>query len=182
MFFWHLGLTPALILLTLGRRRIDYRVVLLGAILPDLIDKPVGRIFFEDTFQNSRLFAHTLAFVLALLLFVIAFLRGASARRWFVLPVAVLIHLALDAMWAEPVTLFWPLFSFEFPKVFVEDYWLAVLTRPFDHPVEALKEFIGLAVLMFMGFVFSLQRRDQMSAFLRTGELPSARGDLLREP
>lgn len=181
MLFWHLGLTPAVILLTLGRRRIDYRVVLIGAILPDLIDKPIGRILFEETFQNSRLFAHTLAFVLASLLFVIAFLRGAAARRWFVLPVAVLIHLALDAMWAEPVTLFWPLFSFEFPRVFIEDYWLAALLRPFDHPIEALKEVVGFAVLLLMGFVFSLHQREQLRSFLRTGELPSARGDLLRE-
>lgn len=171
MFFWHLGVTSAVVFLTLGRRRIDYRVVLLGAILPDLIDKPIGRIFFENTFENSRLVGHTLAFVVLLLFAVQVTLRGPTARRWFVLPIAALIHLALDAMWSHPVTLFWPLFGVHFPRFPVENYWLDVLLRPFEHPVEAVKELVGLGVLLYLGYAYELHRPGPRREFLRTGAL-----------
>jgi inner membrane protein len=176
VLFWHLGMTAVIIFVTLGRRRIDYRVVLLGAILPDLLDKPIGRIFFEDTFQTSRIFGHTLAFVLILMTFVQVFLRGETARRWFVLAIAALIHLALDAMWTQPVTLFWPLFGTDFPKDPVSEYWLQVLLRPFEHPLEALKELAGLAVLIYLGFAFDLFRKQRFKEFIRTGKLEEKRG------
>jgi inner membrane protein len=171
MFFWHLGLTSAIVYLTLGRRGIDYRVVLLGAILPDLIDKPIGRIFFATQFQNSRIFAHTLLFCVVTLLFIQLFLRGETARRWFILPVACLIHLALDAMWSQPVTLFWPLFSTHFPKDPAHNYWLEVLFKPLRHPVEGVKELIGLAVLIYMGAAYRLQDPERRRNFLRSGRL-----------
>lgn len=176
MLFWHLGMTPAVIFFTLGRRRIDYRVVLLGAILPDLIDKPIGRIFFENQFQNSRLYGHTLLLAIAILLAVQIGVRGETARRWFILPIAMLIHLALDAMWNDPITLFWPAFGFEFPKVPVEDYWLEVLLRPLQHPIEALKEVAGLAVLVYFWYAYGLHRPELLRRFVKTGELAPERG------
>jgi inner membrane protein len=175
VLFWHLGITAAIVFVTLGRRRIDYRVVLLGAILPDLLDKPVGRIFFQDTFESSRIFGHTFAFVLLSMLVVQLFLRGNTARRWFILPIAVLIHLALDAMWDQPVTLFWPLFGTEFPRDPVGDYWLEVLLRPFEHPLEALKEVAGLLALVYLARAFDLFQRDRLKAFVRTGALKEKR-------
>ena len=56
------------------------------------------------------------------------------ARRWFILPICMLIHQVLDAMWNEPITWFWPLFGSKFPGDPKPNYWLDVLTRPFDHP------------------------------------------------
>lgn len=173
MLFWHLGVTSAVVLLTLGRRRIDYRVVLLGSILPDLLDKPIGRIFFEDRFQNSRLFGHSLLVLVGLLVLIMLVFRGDPARRWFVLPIAAIIHLALDGMWNEPVTLFWPLFGSEFPRVPVDSYWLTVLLRPFEHPIEAVKELVGLGLIGYMVAAFRLHDRVERRKFLRTGALGS---------
>jgi inner membrane protein len=174
MLFWHLGLTSAILVLALGTRRIDYRVVLLGAILPDLIDKPVGRIFFEDRFQTSRLFGHTLLFVTVLLLAIQLILRGRTARRWFILPIAALLHLVLDGMWNHPVTLFWPLFSTTFPPDPAGNYWLEVLLRPWKEPVEGLKELVGLAVLAYLFRGFELHKPDRRRDFVREGKLHSA--------
>lgn len=171
MLFWHLGVTAAVVYMALGRRRIDYRVVLLGAILPDVIDKPIGRIFFENTFQTSRLYAHTLAFTL--LLFVLALvLAGRGRRRWFVLPIATLLHLALDSLWNDPATLFWPLFGTTFPPDPSVNYWLEVLLRPFTHPAEALKEIVGLVCLVYLGVGHGLHRVG-IREFLRTGLFPA---------
>lgn len=175
MLFWHLGITAAVVFATLGRRRIDYRVVLVGSILPDIIDKPIGRLLFESIFHNSRLFGHTILFSVVTLFGVQVVLRGTSARRWFILPIACVIHLALDAMWNDPVTLFWPLFGLEFPIVPVGNYWLEVLLRPFEHPVELLKELVGLAALLYLAFAFAMFDHGVLKRFLRSGELPPAR-------
>lgn len=171
MLFWHLGVTAAVIFFTLGRRRIDYRVVLLGAVLPDIIDKPIGRLFFEDTFQNSRLFGHTLLLTVVLLLGFQLTLRGKTARRWFILPIAMLLHLVLDGMWNHPITFFWPLFGPEFPKMPASNYWLDVLLRPLQHPVVAAQELIGLIVLLYLGWAYQLHERAPRREFLRTGTL-----------
>lgn len=171
MLFWHLGVTCVIILFALGVRRIDYRVVLLGSILPDLIDKPLGRILFEDRFQTSRLYGHTLLFVTALLLAIQLFLRGKRARRWFILPIAALIHLVLDGMWDNPVTLFWPLFSTTFPPEPIGNYWLDVFLRPLENPMILAAEVAGLGLLFYLYRAFRLQDPANRSQFLRTGEL-----------
>ena len=41
---------------------IDIRVLLIGSLLPDIIDKPVGLLFFSETLSNGRIFCHTLLF------------------------------------------------------------------------------------------------------------------------
>lgn len=174
MLFWHVGVTAMVILITLGRRRIDYRVVLLGAILPDLIDKPIGRILFEERFETSRLYGHTLAFAVLLLL-IAALSSGEFKTRWFVLPVAVVIHLGLDSMWNDPITLFWPAFGTRFPPDPVRNYWLAVLIRPLEHPLEAVKELVGLACALYIAIGYRLNERGPRRDFLRTGLLKSER-------
>ena len=171
MLFFHLGVTAAIVYATLGRRRIDYRVVLLGAILPDLIDKPIGRIFLSDRFQTGRLWGHTLLFVVVLSLAVMLFLRGEAARRWFVLPMAALLHLALDGVWNHPQTFFWPLFGTTFPPDPHPWYWWQALLRPFTDPAEGLKELLGLVLLVYLAVGHDLQKRDVRRAFLRTGKL-----------
>lgn len=175
MFFWHLGVATAVIYFSLGRRRIDYRIVLLGAILPDLIDKPIGRIFFEETFQTSRIYGHTLLASVVLLLGIQLFLRGDNARRWFILPIAMIIHLGTDAMWNLPETLFWPAFGTAFPPDPVDAYWLEALMRVFTQPIEGLKELAGLGFLVYLGIAYGLHRAGAFKAFLRSGRLEEDR-------
>jgi len=176
VLFWHLGATAAIVFATLGRRRIDYRVVLLGAILPDLIDKPIGRIFFEDRFQTSRLFGHTFLFVVVSLLSIQLILRGESARRWFILPIGCLLHLVLDGLWSDPVTLFWPLFGSTFPPHPTQDYWLEVLRRPLEHPWVLVQEMFGLGVLLYIAWAYGLFDRSRLGAFVRSGKLEDVKG------
>ncbi len=171
MIFWHLGVTAAVIFLTLGRRWIDYRMVMFGALLPDLIDKPIGRIFFADQFENGRIFAHTLLFPTVLLLGIQLFLRGRTASRWFIVPIAAVIHQVLDGMWNEPVTFFWPLFTTAFPPDPVDEYWLRALLRPIEEPVVLLQELVGLGLLLYIASAYRLWERSRRVQFLRTGYL-----------
>lgn len=171
MLFWHLGMTCAIVFFALGARRIDYRVVLLGAVISDIVDKPIGRLFFADEFQNGRIFGHTLLVATALLLGIQLVLRGATARRWFILPICMLIHQVLDGMWNEPVTWFWPLFGPKFPPDPIQNYWMEVLTRPVDHPWELVKEVVGLGLLIYLARAYKLQDPELRRRFLRKGEL-----------
>lgn len=171
MLFWHLGMTCAIVFFALGARRIDYRVVLLGAVISDLIDKPIGRIFFEDKFESGRLYGHTLLVATAALLAIQLTLRGATARRWFILPICMLIHQVLDAMWNSPITWFWPLFGTNFEADPKDNYWLEVLTRPLDHPGDLVRELIGLALLVYLARAYKLQDPVLRRRFLRKGEL-----------
>jgi len=47
LILWHLGLAALIVYASLGRRRIDYRYVLLGAVLPDLVDGILGLFLFD---------------------------------------------------------------------------------------------------------------------------------------
>lgn len=43
---------------------LDYRLLVLASMLPDIIDKPLGQVFLKDTFNYGRIYGHTLVFVL----------------------------------------------------------------------------------------------------------------------
>jgi hypothetical protein len=44
----------------------DYRLVALGALLPDIIDKPLAWFILGDRVEDNHLFAHTMLFGLVL--------------------------------------------------------------------------------------------------------------------
>ncbi len=68
IFFGHIGITLlfAYLIFSIFKEKIDYRFLIVGAILPDLIDKPIGQYIFVSTFSNGRIFGHTILFVLLL--------------------------------------------------------------------------------------------------------------------
>jgi len=132
------------------RKHLDYRFLLVGSLLPDLIDKPIGGIFFYQTFQNGRIFAHTLCFTILL-----ALLGACVYRRWrkswfLILSFGSAIHLILDGMWLEPRTLLWPLYGWSFARVESVNF-LAWLPKMFHtlatEPGAYISELIGFAFL-----------------------------------
>ncbi|RMC96793.1 metal-dependent hydrolase [Clostridium autoethanogenum] len=119
VFFGHLGPTTAVFKFyekISKKETIDYRVVLVGSILPDLIDKPIGAFLFRNTFHNSRIFGHTLLFSLLLLLIGIGRIKKNKGNRVFTLGISTSIHLILDSMQLYKGILFWPFLGFKFPE------------------------------------------------------------------
>jgi hypothetical protein len=51
-----------------GHFRFDYRFVLVGSMLPDIIDKPLGQLVLRNLMSNGRIFSHTLLFLLLICL------------------------------------------------------------------------------------------------------------------
>lgn len=168
MILWHAGVTVAVLWFVFrGNTRLDYRIAILGALLPDLIDKPIGRIFFASEFNSGRLFGHTLLLNVAFLC-VFFFMRGRMKRKLVLLPVGSLLHLAQDAMWDTPEVFWWPLFGRRFPAGVVDGHWLwDALTSP----TVVVQEIIGLGLLIWLLAAHNMLSRDGVGTFVRTGHL-----------
>ncbi|MDP8976192.1 MAG: hypothetical protein M3N28_07500 [Actinomycetota bacterium] len=156
MFLWFAGLAVVLVWQVFRDTAIDYRLVMVGALLPDVVDAPFG---------GPRL-AHTLAASVMLLVGVMVATRGRRGlrRRLLALPVGTLLHLVLDGMWTRTTGFWWPMTGATLPGDA-----LPSLARPVA--VVALQEAVGLAALVWWWRRFHLGETERRRAFARTGRL-----------
>jgi len=167
--FGHLGVGLGLVWLVASqiRRKPDYRPVLLGTILPDLIDKPLGAALGLD----SRLWGHTLAFfAILVLLDRLPALRGIG---W--LGGGVGTHFLLDQIWETPAVVLWPSLGWAFPNgaLSVEFYWYVLL----HDPVVQLGEAAGIAILIGFAWTQGIRSWDALRSFIRRGAVARASWD-----
>ena len=142
---------------------------MIGALLPDIIDKPAGQYFFRETFSNGRIFSHTLLFLILVTLAGL-YLYRRSSRGWlFVLSFGTFTHLILDQMWLAPQTLFWPFFGFAFAREELADWAPNMLQSLLTNPEVYISELVGAIVLFWFGLV--LARRRKAFAFIRYGKV-----------
>jgi hypothetical protein len=95
-----------------GRSLFDYRLVALGVVLPDIIDKPLGWWILDDG-EYEHSFAHSLLFVWVLGVPGL-FLARRGDRRLLSLAFGAGMHLLCDPVMRTPETFFWPLYGWEF--------------------------------------------------------------------
>lgn len=187
MFFAHTGLTLGTATLLAGAANVrqgythsiaswfqtlgeyaDIRVLLVGSLLPDIIDKPIGVFLFRDTFSSGRIFAHTLLFLL-LLAVPGYFLYRRRHRTWLlVLAFGTLLHLIFDEIWLSPRTLFWPALGLDFDRVEELDLYLLWVRDLFTKPGLYVPELIGLGILV--GFAAVLIHRKRLWLFICRGK------------
>ncbi|MFC1903532.1 metal-dependent hydrolase [Chloroflexota bacterium] len=149
--------------------RLDIRILLIGALLPDIIDKPVGQLLFRETFSNGRIFSHTLLF-LALITASGIFLQRSYGKNWLlVLSLGTSIHLILDEMWLSPKTLFWPLFGFTFEKIDLTGWTGGIFYALLHEPSIYIPELVGGVILVT--FAWILVRNRKVSAFIKNRQL-----------
>ena len=160
----------------IGRRRvssparwIDYRLILLGSLLPDIMDKPLAIWLHVG---GGRAIAHTLVFagLLALAgIIVYAWRRGIGL---LCLCFASIMHLVLDQMWLDHRTLFWPAYGWSFYAV--DTGWMASLRKWLNtlanEPGAYVPEIVG-ALLLGVFVLFMLARPGVLTSFLRRGWL-----------
>jgi membrane-bound metal-dependent hydrolase YbcI (DUF457 family) len=179
IFFGHLGITTGAIKTyekiahkdkeLNNEVSIDYRVVLIGSILPDIIDKPIGAYLFRSTFHNSRIFAHTLLFSVVLMLIGLYRISKRKKNNILLLGICTSIHLILDSMWLYPKILFWPYFGWRFP-IRPEGNWVqSDIVRLATDPSYYIAELIGFIIIAY--YFIRLVKERQMKVFLRKGKL-----------
>lgn len=156
--------------------RMDLRVLFLGSMVSDIIDKPIGRAIFSETYDNGRIFAHTLLFLMVATAIGLYMYRRRGNSAGLVFSFGVLIHLFLDAMWFRPQTLFWPLLGLSFGEYPTDLYsWSgiqALMEKVVANPamaLMALPEVMGALVLGW--FAWHLLKSRHVHAFLRWGRL-----------
>jgi membrane-bound metal-dependent hydrolase YbcI (DUF457 family) len=156
MILWPAGLAVALVWAVFRDPAFDYRVAVLGALLPDLFDGPLG---------GARVL-HTLAAPVAVLVAVMVLTRTrrAARRHWLALPIGMFVHLLADGMWARTETFWWPAFGRDLEGALPAlDHGLTVL---------ALQEVAGAALLVWAWRRFRLGDPAVRARFLKAGHLP----------
>lgn len=161
LLFGHIGVTLGILfLLSYIEPRlktiIDPRYLVVGALLPDLIDKPLGMIVFASTISNGRMISHTLVFSFILFLIGLYLYDKRGDIRIISLASGSFFHLIEDQMWNTPKTLFWPLFGWSFPKYSIDytglEYLLVLFNRSF-HPQFSesyTPEILGMVVVVVL--------------------------------
>jgi inner membrane protein len=150
---------------------LDLRFVIIGSLLPDIIDKPIGHLFFNNTFGTGVLYTHTLLFTL--LLFIAGCIANIYQKNYvLLLAFGTFIHLILDLMWSKPRVLLWPLFGFTFAKstpIPFNQYLWGLFQQLFNRPWVAIPELVG-AVITFW-FIWLLLRENKLRSFILNGRV-----------
>lgn len=156
MILWPAGLALVVVWQVFRDTAIDYRLVVGGALLPDVVDGPLG---------GARVM-HTLVASVVLLAAVMLSTGGhrRARRRWLAVPIGTFIHLLVDGMWAHTDTFWWPLFGLGLEGA------LPSLDRSLT--VLVLQELAGLAALVWFWRRFDLTNPQIRQPFLTTGRLP----------
>lgn len=157
MILWYAGLALAIVWNVFRDPAVDHRLVVAGALLPDVVDLVAGH----------PAYAHTLAAPVAVLVAVMAGTRGrrVARRRLLALPIGMFLHLVLDGTWTRSVVLWWPFLGGTFPD--------GQLWPPL--PLALAEEVAGAGALWWFVRRFRLTDPALRQAFLRSGRLVAPR-------
>ncbi len=132
----------------------DRRVVALGAfgaVLPDLIDKPLGHIILAGTVNYGRIYFHGLTILFLIIIAGLLIYRYRGQIGLLAVAAGMASHQVLDGMWRHPIEWFWPFLGplprYNYPGDF---FWNAIL-QELTHPGEWLFFFliIGLFAVLY---------------------------------
>ena len=147
---------------------LDIRLLMVGSLFPDIIDKPLEFIGFGD----GRSITHTLLITL-IMLFAGLILSVNYKKTWLLaLAIGMTTHLVLDGMWLTPTTLFWPIYGWSFPGLahpigFDQiRLWWSTLTTNF---IVDITEAIGAVILV--GLAGALVGPRKLKTFITKGKI-----------
>jgi len=155
MILWFAGVSFVFVWWVFRSPALDYRLVMLGSILP------IGEVVF-----GGPKLLHALIAPVALLgiLMLATQKRRLVRRRWIGIPIGMMMHLVLDGIWARPKVFWWPFLGADFGEGGLPE---------FGHPlgVSLVLEAIGLVCLVWAWRAFDFANPQVRDRFLRTGQL-----------
>ena len=149
--------------------KIDIRILLIGSLLPDIIDKPVGMLFFREALSNGRIFSHTLLFLVLITIAGFYLYRKRHKTYLLVLSFGTFTHLLLDQMWRVPRTLLWPFYGATFDRMDVTEWIPGIIDALLTNPATYIPELVGVVILMC--FTVTLLYQRKVLSFLKSGRL-----------
>jgi inner membrane protein len=150
-------------------RLVDLRLFMVGSMLPDIIDKPLGLWLLKDTLSTGRAYGHTLLFLILLLLSGLILMATRRSTWLMVLAMGTFMHELLDGMWNTPVTFYWPLYGTAFPSESTGDFLGRMLTELIHVPAIWIAELAGLIMLVWIFYL--VLANHKLGLLLRTGRL-----------
>jgi membrane-bound metal-dependent hydrolase YbcI (DUF457 family) len=169
--FGHIGITLGIFYL-LGNlsSKNDYKAavpwIVIGSLLPDIIDKPLGRLILIESIGSGRIFAHTLFFG-ALVALAGYYLYERGQPEFLIIAGASFCHLLEDEIWNRPEVLFWPLLGWDFPRddfsgSFIQ-YLMLIFTRSYDPAFTHafVSEIIGLLIIIFLAGKYMQSKTEE---------------------
>jgi membrane-bound metal-dependent hydrolase YbcI (DUF457 family) len=154
-----IGAVLGLLLYQWTGRRWMVPVIAIGAILPDLIDKPLGHLLLQNSLDYGRIYAHSLLFLGIMVMAAAVLWKTRSSLLLAVVAVGIGTHLILDAMWDLPISLFWPLLG-PFQGGHFPDYFASSLIVEITSPLEWM---FGITVVSILVVLYR-DRLGQMGA------------------
>ena len=146
-----------------GIGHVDYRLVIIGSLLPDLVDKPIFLLSGHASL-SGRDYAHSLLFNLVLFICGLALTR--YRKSWLlVLSLSSFMHLVFDRLWTVPITLFWPILGPLLPgdrSTFATEVFYGLFA-----PINFVPEIVGLAILLFLAV--RVMKRKAITGFIKNG-------------
>ena len=155
MLLWFAGGSFLAVWLVFRDPAIDHRLVVAGALLPDVV----------DVLSGGPWLGHTVLASVVLLLGIMLATRGRRLlrRRLLALPIGTFLHLVLDGAWTDTETFWWPAFGFD-----LGEGRLPSVERGLSNVVL---ELAGLAILVWAWRRFRLDEPDRRRHLLRSGRL-----------
>ena len=154
MLLWFSGLSIVIVWQIFHDPAIDHRLVIAGALLPDLVDGPWG---------GARVM-HSVIGSAVLLTVIMVTTRGHRLlrRRLLALPIGTFLHLVLDGAWTRASVFWWPFLGWSFHRAPLPS---------FGHPVVVtlLEEVVGAVALLWVWARFGLGDPERRERFVKTG-------------
>lgn len=173
MLLWHVAGALFLFRWVFRDPEVDVRYLVLGAVVSDLIDLPIGTLLLESDFSTGELWMHTLVAPAVLTTAVlIVTRRGLRRRRWMAVAVGMLFHILLDGMWTTTEVFWWPLAGLGFPRG-PSPYWAEAWSRALSDPWRWVREVIGAGYLVWLWNSSRLGDPAARRTVWRTGRLPA---------
>jgi hypothetical protein len=152
---WFAGTAVLTVWLVFRDPSFDYRLVIVGALLPDLVDAAFG---------GSALAHSVLGSVVLLGVVMVVTIGHRSLRRHLIaLPIGTFLHLVFDGAFTRTQAFWWPLAGGS-----LAEQPLPVVSRG---AWNVLLELIGLGILIWVWQRFGLGDTARRRRFVRTGRL-----------
>ena len=158
MLLWFIGTSFVAVWFVFRDDKFDYRVLALGALVPDIVDIPTGGAWVMHSVVSS----------VAVLAIVMAVARRGSfrRRRWLALPIGMMMHLVFDGAFNNTEVFWWPFAGISFNGASVPS-----LDRM---PVNIALEIAGAAMLLWVWRTNELSTKENRDRFVSSGRLVGA--------
>lgn len=156
MFFWFVGLSFAIVVMIFDSPMLDYRLVMVGSVLPWL-----------DFIWGPPFVMHSVFFPVLVMsaVMVLGWGRRLVQRRWLGLAIGLFLHLVLGATWNDATLFWWPALGVDVGDL-----------RPPVAPtaLAVVLEVVGLFVLVWLTRRLGLGDADRRRRFIATGHIDRA--------